>query len=106
MKNLTERQLNMGILGLVLAVLALGSMFSIDLVGYAYYVLIAATIILVNYVSDSIVHKKVRHLWGFIGMLLLVLFFGIQTPQAPFKIYILILGVILTIPALFNVVRK
>ena len=84
--------------GVTLLGVALGSMFSIELVKYGYWILLLSCLLLVNYVFDSPKilmggKMKARSFWiGFVGIGLLVLFLGIQSPQVPFKIWILGVG--------------
>jgi len=52
-RKVSEKNLSLAIMGEMLAVLILGSYFSIDLVRYGLYILIGAVIVLVNYVNTA-----------------------------------------------------
>ena len=111
-RKVTERNLNLVITGKLLITFSLGTIFSITLVRYGYFILVAATFILMQYLITNFMQwfrgGKVSygfHVFGFLGLFLLVLFLGIQSPQVPFKIYILIIGLILTIPAYVNILK-
>jgi len=110
---ITEKNLNVGLFGLFLIVLALGSMFAIELVFLSYWILIGAAIIVFNYVSNALImqyrKKKITFGYNLIGMLgsyLLTFLFGIQSPQVPFKPWILGVGLILLLPAIKNHFKK
>ena len=107
--KISETKLNMAFLGKILVILSLGSMFSRQLIPYGYWILIAATLITINFLSGYIPiffkkkpMKKRTMLYAYIGGYLLLLFFGMQTTQLPFKPYIILIGVLLTIPALIE----
>jgi len=111
--KISKKSLDLLVLGKFLFVLSLGSIFALDLVRWSYWILIAAMLLIINYLNENIMRvyqgKKISYtsdIFGFIGGLLLVLFFGIQTTQLPFKVYILVVAVILTLPALRDLLKK
>ena len=88
--------------GIALISISLGSIFSIDLVRYGYFILITVFLVVLHYFNSSLTAhyknkkmKKAEIFSGFIGVALIGLFFGMQSPQLPFKTYILIFGVVL-----------
>lgn len=89
--------------GIVLIAVALGSMFSIELVRYSYWIFILSTLLLVHYVMNGIrllQGSRLRgksYAFGFGGISLLLLFLGIQSPQIPFKIWIFSAGMLILI---------
>ena len=112
-RKISERNINLTILGKALAWFALGSIFSIELVRWGYIILIASVYLIFRHIIKSFMQYlygyKINYLnqmLGISGLLLLILFLGIQTPQMPFKIYVFIFGVILAIPALFNLIAN
>lgn len=109
-RKVTERNLGLAILGEALIAFSVGTIFSIKLVKYGYFILIISTFIIVSYINNvfksQIKDKEVKyttHVLGFIAGFLLLIILGIQSPHAPFKIYILMIGFILTLPALINI---
>ena len=87
--------------GMILIAIALGSMFSIELVRYGYWILIVSSLLLVHYVMNGLrllngkgKLRRKSYFFGFLGLVLLILFLGIQSPQIPFKIWILGIGLI------------
>ena len=112
-KKVSLRNVSFAIFGEALAFFSLGSMFSNKLVKYGYFILIAAAILTYSYAKNNFTawHQNTKvsysaHISGFTGAILLLLFFGIQTPQMRFKIYILGIGVILVLPALKDIIKK
>jgi len=112
-RKISERNLKLAVSGELLMMFITGAIFSLNLVIYGYYIFILATLIVVNFIYYSILrwynNKKLGFgniLFAFNGMLLLMLFLGIQSPQVPFKSYILIVGFLLTMPAFFNMIKK
>ena len=90
--------------GLFLLALVIGSMFSLELVRYGYFMIIAFSLILFYFFTSVLkinMEKKVFgnfvSMVGFIGVFLVFLFFGIQSPQIPFKIYFLLLGIAMVV---------
>jgi hypothetical protein len=105
-KKISNNSLSYALFGKILVYLMIGSIFSIQFVRFGYYILLISTIFLVHYLNKAFFawknNKKLSfgtHVFGFFGVLLLVTFFGVQSPQIPFKIYILILGILLALPA-------
>lgn len=112
-RKISKRNLDLAILGKFLAILSLGSIFSIDLVRYGLFILIIGVLITIGYLNRNFIswhqNKEItykRHVYGFIGAGLLMLFLGIQLTFLPFKIYVLIIGIIITIPALIDIIKK
>lgn len=97
------------ILGLTLIALSLGSLNSIPLVrsGASFLIFIAATFLSIFYMNTTFTyHRRGEKIpgrtrtFGLIGSFLLMLFFGVQAPQLPFKEFILLGGLLLVLPAL------
>jgi len=110
--KISEKSLGMLLLGKMLIVLVLGAMFSRQLITYGYFILIAGTLLVANYVSINFKNWKQKsrgtlgtHYVGGAGAMLLLLFLGIQSPQVPFQIIILILGIVLIIPSIIEIIR-
>ena len=111
--NRAEINIQMPIMGTMLIALSLGSIFSLDLVAYSYFILAATTIVVISYVNGSIVsrYRKLEpsittHIFGGVGGLLILGFLGMQSPQIPFKPYILALGIILALPAAAKIIWR
>jgi bacteriorhodopsin len=108
-EKFSEKGRNYALFGASIIAFSIGAMFSIDLVKYGYYLLIGATFAIVHYVSIALFKNKVNRLTksvGVMGVLALVLFFGIQTPQIPLKQYLWIVGTALFIPAIKDFIIK
>jgi hypothetical protein len=109
MKKVNERNINLAILGKILIAFSIGAIFSIKLVKYGYYILIASTLIIASYLKNSFTSqlkdeklKYSTNVIDFTAGLLLLLFLGVQSPHIPFKIYFLIIGFVLLIPAVIE----
>lgn len=113
LRKLTKRNFKLAIAGDILFAFSLGSILWISLVKYNYFILIAAFLLIVNYLMHNMIDwynkKKTAlkfHLVGYIGAILLTFVMGIQSPQLPFKFYILGLSILLFVPALSDILRK
>ena len=100
-KKIDLKSLDYILFGVILMVVSLGSMFSIELVRYGYWILIVSSLLLVHYVMNGLrllngkgKLRRKSYFFGFLGLVLLILFLGIQSPQIPFKIWILGIGLI------------
>jgi len=112
-KSFDERSMYLAAIGKFLIMFSLGSIFSIKLVQYGYFILIFSSLIVASYglrvYLARINQKKLDysiHVVGIIGVFLLLLFLGIQTPQLLYKNYVLIAGILLMIPAIIELWRK
>ena len=99
--------------GLFFIALIIGSMFSLDLVRYGYFIIIAFSLLIFyffnNTLEENIKRKKTSKFTitsGFIGVFLIFLFFGIQSPQIPFKNYLLVIGIAIVVYGMFNLKNK
>ncbi len=99
--------------GKLIVLFTIGSYLSIQLVTYGYFILLAATLLLTTYlihnfmswhIKEEIIYKD--HILGGLGLFLLILFVGIQSPQIPGRKYILILGFVLFLPLVYEYFRK
>ena len=103
------RNRTLAVYGVVIIAFILGSLFSLKLITYGYFIIIAATFIVGDFLIAYTTKQKItttRHVAAVIGGLLLFFFLGMQTPQVPFKIYLLVIGVVLIVPALLELLRK
>lgn len=108
-RRISETDLGLALYGKMLMVFSIGSIYSIQLVQYGYFILVAATLIIASYLRTSFMnwYKNTgtdypTHFFGFTGGILLILFTGIQLSQVPFKIYLLILGFLFILPAFIS----
>ncbi|MAG48036.1 hypothetical protein CL617_05500 [archaeon] len=105
-KKVSERNLRLGLTSEILIILVLGSMFSIELVKYGYFILLGAmllifhalNVVLFNWYKNSKTNFRTIF-YGIFGFELLIFFIGIQTPQVPLKIYILIAAILIGLPS-------
>lgn len=110
--KISSKHLDWAILGIVLILFSIGSMFSIKLVRYGYWIIVISSLTLFSYVNTTILNwhenKKIPNrtiLLGFFGVIILIGFLGIQTPQMPFKKILLVIGVLLIIPGIYEAVK-
>ncbi len=108
--GLSGKNLGYFVFGETLTALSLGAMNSLKLVRYIDLVLIAATILAITYINSTLIRLKRKEdippftlAIGYLGGFLLVFFFGIQSPQLPFKNIIFIGGLILMLPAAIDI---
>jgi len=112
LKQNKEKILGNIILSMSIIVLTLGSMFWIFLIKYGFFIFLGAAITAILYISESLPYnsnkkmKKSTRVLGIIGLILLMLTLGIQSPQLPFKKYVLLLGIVLSGYFLFKLLRK
>jgi hypothetical protein len=76
------------------------AIFIISILLSTYYI---NTTFLIFQRGDKI--KPRTKLFGFVGGFLLLMLFGIQSPQLPLKRYILLAGLILILPAIKDIIR-
>ena len=112
-RRVSERNLVLALTGKLLLIFFLGTQFSPVLMKYRYGLLVAGIFIMVSsFIEYSVYwhHRKSLSfavlVWGTIGVYLLVLYFGIQSPQIPYKLVLLPLSVLLLIPANVDLARK
>lgn len=108
--GLSGKNLGYFIFGETLIAISLGSMNSLNLVRYGFFIFIAATLLAVTYINSTLIRLKRKEdippftlVIGYLGGFLLVFFFGIQSPQLPFKSIILITGLLLSMPLIIEV---
>lgn len=108
-----EKGLHYFLPGLVLSGVALGGIFSIDLIKYSYYFLLLISVLLIFYLNESIIgrykNKKLGKHTVFIGFLCTILvsvFFGMQSRQLPFKLVFLGAGFLLVVIGVANLVLR
>ena len=104
-----EKAMSYFLPGLILVALALGSLFWISLLRFSFWIMLAVVAVLVYYLNESIMsyyRKKELSPFniraGFVALFLIVGFFGMQSPQLPFKPWFLGLGVILFLIGFFK----
>ncbi|MBR9699100.1 hypothetical protein GOV09_01430 [Candidatus Woesearchaeota archaeon] len=112
LRKLSSTYFSMALLGKLLIIISLGSIFSRFLILYGLFILIFGVIIVVNYLHANLKnwHKKKQttfstHMLGYGGMMLLALFLGMQATFLPFKHIIFILGLVLIIPGTIQFFR-
>jgi len=97
-----QKNIKLILTGIFLIIFVFGSAFSINLIKYSLWILIAFTLILYYYFDTVFLNwftkekiKKRTQIFGFIGTILLLLFFGMQLTQLPFKGLFFIVGIIM-----------
>lgn len=103
-KKLSEGFVGYFLPGIFLVTLSIGAMFSVDLVRYGFFIMLVSVVIVLYYLNSSLMAhykntkmKKIEIYAGFVGIILLGFFLGMQSPQLPLKILVLVIGVILVI---------
>jgi len=111
--NNLGKNLQHGLLGLAIISLGLGSMFWITLVKYSLFIFLAGTLGTVIYLMEGLTShhenkkpKKSTFIIGITSLTLLMLSLGIQSPQLPFKIYIILIGLAFILFASIKFLRK
>ena len=97
-----EKALSYLLPGVSLFFLGLGSLFSVDLVRYNFWLMLAMILVVIFYINGTLLkgfNKKSLNkndvILGFVALVLVTLFFGIQSPQLPFDGYVIALGIVL-----------
>jgi hypothetical protein len=113
MDKISSKSLSYLIFSKFLIILVIGSYFSIELVKYGYFILLIGVLVVFHSALSSfldykehIFAKYYKRLINFVGVALLVLFFGVQSPQIPFKIFFLIIGLLLMVPAIRDLLGR
>ncbi len=112
-KEVSERNLQLAITGKLVVFLSIGSIFSLKLVKYGYFILLISVLLVSSYAGKiwmsgikGIREEYSKHVFGALGVFLFILFVGIQSPQLPIKVYILIFGILLTVPAFLSLTKR
>ena len=112
-RKLSHYSFYSSMIGMFLIFFTLGSFFSVLGKSVGYLLLLISAFILISYVIHSFMswHAKKditykNHLVGAIGLVLLILYLGIQSPQLLGKKYIMIIGFVLLLPATIELARK
>jgi len=112
-KKIAAKHFNIFMWGLIIVLISMGAMFAVTLARFTYYALLIISFIFFNYtitlVANYFQKKKTKystHFFGGIGVMILALLFGVQSPQIPFKLVILILGVVLMLPGLKDLLKN
>ena len=99
-RELESESLNKILVGILIIGFSIGSIFSLKFVRYGYWIIIGVTLIMFYYFNNvlrgwyrNIKVNKVIQIVGFIGVFLIFLFFGIQSPQMLFKKWFLGMGI-------------
>jgi hypothetical protein len=92
--------------------MVLGSIYSANASPFSYFILAAALITIVYFIDYWLeAHKcgsvppKAANAIGFIGMVLLLFYFGVLSPLIPVKEFLLGLGVALLLPQAYLALR-
>jgi len=100
-------------IGMFLIFFILGSFFSVLGNSVGYLLLLVSAFILISYVIHSFMswHAKKditykNHLVGGIGLILLILYLGIQSPHLLGRKYIMIIGFVLLLPATIELAKR
>ena len=111
--SISPQRVEWAFIGEILVAFSLGAMYSIQLVRYGYFILIAATILVSSFLNEYFLSlrkpkrmSRITQLMGFVGGILLLLFLGIQSPQMPFKLYLFIGGLLLILQAARDLVKR
>jgi uncharacterized membrane protein len=107
--GVSEQNLGYFIFGETLIAISLGSINSLNLVKYGFFIFIAATLLGVTYINSTLIRIQRKEVirpftlvLGYLGGFLLVFYFGIQSPQLPFKNIIFMGGLFLIGPAVIE----
>jgi uncharacterized membrane protein len=107
--GVSEQNLGYFIFGETLIAISLGSINSLNLVKYGFFIFIAATLLGVTYINSTLIRIQRKEVirpftlvLGYLGGFLLVFYFGIQSPQLPFKNIIFMGGLFLIAPAVIE----
>jgi len=128
LRRISEKNLKLVLLGKLLVWFAIGSYFSIQLASVSYIILTIGTILLAIYLNRVVVTLKGKgsvpygsHLVGFMGGMLIVLYFGQQSPQVGLGLFaflfgiqnppdirpwLIVIGILMGLPALFEMMKN
>ena len=94
--------------GVFLVGLGLGTLFSIELIKYGFFILIATTLISLFYFNNTLMHfsknekiGKSGFYLGFLAIFFVSLFFGMQS-RVPFGVWALGIGIVFIVVGLIK----
>ncbi|PIN87650.1 hypothetical protein COV12_02700 [Candidatus Woesearchaeota archaeon CG10_big_fil_rev_8_21_14_0_10_32_24] len=112
-RKLSHYSFYSSMIGMFLIFFMFGSLFSGSWNPASYVLLLISAFVLISYVIHSFMswHAKEditykNHLIGGIGLAILILYLGIQSPELLAKKYIMIIGFVLLLPATIELARK
>ena len=108
--ELSEKKMGMAFFGLILASASIGAMYHVRLVIFGYFILLAGLLLTINHVYAVMassyekegIERSIK-IAGIAGVVLLALFFGVQSSHLPAKEYVLVGGIALIVPAFVEV---
>jgi len=113
MSRVSPKVFDLGVVGELLIVLSVGAIYSRYIVQYTLYLFLFASIILLFYMSTTLKSHYLKtqipgyvYIVGFLGLALQFTIVGSQLPQLFFKYYLLIIGIALTLPAMYELFFK
>jgi len=99
--------------GIVLTSLSLGSILFLELIRYSFFIMLATVLVSVYYINGSLTsfyeNKKMSSFLshsGIFSLVLLSLFFGMQSSQLPMKNIFLVIGVVLLLIGLVKIGKR
>ena len=99
--------------GSFLIIFILGSMFSRHILRYGYFMILAFALLMFHFYLSVLRNNlkgktfgKYMGIVGFVGVALIFLFFGMQSPQVPFRNYFLAFGLIIILYGLWGWFRE
>lgn len=111
-KKISRRNIELVMYGKIIMLAAAGSFFARHLTNFSIYFFVAIFILMMGFVLPttlSYFKGGKRHFWtyffGVLGLYIFALFFGTQIP-IPFRGYIFIIGIAMTLPGLFDLIRR
>ena len=112
-RKLSKRNFTLAIWGKILFAFAIGSIFSAELMQYSFGILLVGVILLVYYTTLVwnmwFAKNKIglqHHIYGWIAIALVVLFFGIQTPGLKYNMILLVISIALILPGTLEFFSK
>lgn len=113
LRKIKQNNFRLALSGDILVVFSLGSIFSIALVTYSYWIMLISLLIGIIFGYNMILtwynKNKLRFkefIVAYIAIILLAVYLGMQNPQILFKKYLLLLGILMVIPAIVNIIKK
>ncbi|HIJ11556.1 TPA: hypothetical protein HA278_05860 [Candidatus Woesearchaeota archaeon] len=112
-RRISPRNISMILLGKLLVSFSISSAYSRFIIPYGFVLLLIGSVVVFHYVHATFMRwhenketEYKHHMFGLIGILLLAIFIGAQSSHVPLKLYIGLLGVVLTIPGLIDLFRS
>ena len=113
LKKITLKNLQLAIIGKIFIAITIGAILTEKIILYAEAIRFIGLLIMIIFVTKSIIGWHNKNLLkarcytiGFLGLIMMLIAEGTKNPEMPIKNLLLITGIILLTPAIWNIIKK